>query len=387
MKIKTISAIFLIIIFEAVNYPAYCADDSQQIDWNKATQLYNKKKNNGQLTPEEQDYLQKAIQARQKGQGPGNKENNNAQAGPGANAGPKTVEGVAPLTELTGAYKGEDGGLYGKGSNDPPVAQKKLAEEATKRIQPLDDKGNPSSSGKIVLLSIGMSNTSMEFQAFMKNEEDDKDKNPNVVLINGAQGGMTADRWTPNAATGTKTWDTVEGKFKEAGVTAKQVQVVWLKQAIAQPATKGEFPGHAKYLKDSLVELVKFAKEHYPNLQVIYLSSRIYAGYATTALNPEPYAFESGFSVRWLILDQINSNKELNCDAAKGEVKAPVLLWGPYLWGNGLTPRKSDALAWNKDDFGKDGTHPNMPGMEKAAKILVDFFKTNPNTGNWYLKK
>ena len=46
-------------------------------------------------------------------------------------------------------------------------------------------------------------------------------------------------------------------------------------------------------------------KKRYPNVKIVYLSSRIYAGYATTGLNPEPHAFESAFSVRWLVQDQI----------------------------------------------------------------------------------
>lgn len=35
------------------------------------------------------------------------------------------------------------------------------------------------------------------------------------------------------------------------------------------------------------------------------MSSRTYGGYATTELNPEPYAYQSGFSVKWLVQDQL----------------------------------------------------------------------------------
>ena len=45
-----------------------------------------------------------------------------------------------------------------------------------------------------------------------------------------------------------------------------------------------------------MATILNMAKERYPNLRVAYLSSRIYAGYATTPLNPEPYAYESAFS-------------------------------------------------------------------------------------------
>jgi hypothetical protein len=37
----------------------------------------------------------------------------------------------------------------------------------------------------------------------------------------------------------------------------------------------------------------------------MFLSRRIYAGYATNCLNPEPYAYEYGFSAKWLIEAQV----------------------------------------------------------------------------------
>jgi hypothetical protein len=40
--------------------------------------------------------------------------------------------------------------------------------------------------------------------------------------------------------------------------------------------------------------------------------------------------------VRWLIRDQIDGRPDLNPDPGKGPVKAPVLLWGPYLWADAL---------------------------------------------------
>ena len=62
--------------------------------------------------------------------------------------------------------------------------------------------------------------------------------------------------------------------------------------------------------------------------------------------------------------DQIKVAEELNYDAARGPVKAPLLLWGPYLWGAGTTPRKSDGLVWLREDLSNDGTHPSDSGRE-----------------------
>ena len=377
MKTRKLLALCLIAVFAAVSFQVFGADDAAKIDWNKAQQIYKKKQGGEKLSAEEQIYLQKAIEARQKGSGGGNQ---NAQ-GPGANAGPDKVKDVSPLTEMTAVYKGEDGGLYGNGKNEPPETQKKLAEEAGKKIKSLSIDGTPSENGKIVLLTIGMSNTSQESDAFLRAEKKSTDKNPALVLVNGAQGGMTPERWVPGATTEEKVWQTVEERLRASGVSLKQVQAVWLKEAIAGPEAKGAFPAHAKYLLECLAEQVKYVKVKCPNLQIVYLSSRIYGGYANTRLNPEPYAFESAFSVRWLILGQIRSYKEMTAEGSM-----PVLLWGPYLWGNGTTPRK-DGLVWEKGDLGPDGTHPSQSGTAKVAKLLSDFFRTEPSAKEWFFAK
>jgi hypothetical protein len=168
-------------------------------------------------------------------------------------------------------------------------------------------------------------------------------------------------------------------------VSAKQVQVAWIKQARANSAALGEFPRHTEALKDDLAVIVRRLKGHFPNLRFAYLSSRIYAGYAATPLNPEPYAYESAFSVRWLIRDQIEGKSDLNPDASKGPVTAPLLMWGPYLWADGVKGRKVDALRWERGDLAGDGTHPSESGQRKVAALLLKFFETDPTASGWFL--
>ncbi len=73
-------------------------------------------------------------------------------------------------------------------------------------------------------------------------------KNPNLVLVDGAQGGQGADFWVdPNAST----WSVVADRLSAAGVTAKQVQTVWLKLQYNQDAI-ATFPADAARLRDSL---------------------------------------------------------------------------------------------------------------------------------------
>src|SRR5205814_1768471 len=121
-------------------------------------------------------------------------------------------------------------------------------------------------------------------------------------------------------------------------------------------------------LEADTLALLHNARAVFPNLRIAYLGSRIYGGYASTPLNPEPYAYEGAFSVRRLIQRQISGDPEL------AEAKAPLLLWGPYLWADGTNGRKIDKLVWERSDVGPDGTHPSDTGREKVANLLLAFF-------------
>ncbi len=141
-----------------------------------------------------------------------------------------------------------------------------------------------------MLTSIGMSNTTQEFSAFVRLANDDGEKSPKVVIVDGAQGGQTANVWANPGAR--NPWEVLDWRLQQAGVTARQVQAAWVKQAVAAPEYLGDFPKHAEALKGHMLGLLKQLKRRFPNVRLVYLSSRIYAGYATTRLNPEPYAYE-----------------------------------------------------------------------------------------------
>lgn len=278
--------------------------------------------------------------------------------------------GLTPLTEMDGdeRYQGESGGLYGDGHNEPPPALSAAATAAAAQVQPRAADGRPDPAGRIGLLAIGMSNTTQEFQAFVRLARQSAARAPAVVLVDGAQGGRDAAAW----ANTDEPWRTLEQRLAQAGVSAEQIQAVWLKQALAGPARLGTFPRAADALHDALAAIVARLAERFANLRLIYLSSRVYAGYATTALNPEPFAYESAFAVRRLILEQ-----DLD------PTGRPVLLWGPYLWADGVRPR-ADGLTWVREDFREDGTHPSDSGRRKVAEQLQRFFETDPTATPWY---
>lgn len=365
--------------------PAGSQTADEAIDLQKARGLHQRMLKGEKLTPEEQAYHDRAARLMQSRSGL-------PQAKAAAVAVPPAVDstGLVPLTELgTRTYKGEDGGLYGGGSNQPPSEHRAAVERQLVQIRPLDAQGHPSSDGKIALVSIGMSNTTQEFSAFQKKAVADPKKSPHVVLVDGAQGGRVASVWA-NDAEGTRgpdPWPVLDQRLKQAGVSPAQVQAVWIKHAQAAPHTLFDRPPmiHAQALAAYIVLTLQRLHQRFPNLKVAYLSSRIYAGYATTPLNPEPLAYESAFAVRWVIQSQIKGDPLLNFDPARGPVMAPAVLWGPYLWADGVKPRRDDGLVWLRDDLrSNDGTHPSASGCEKVANLLLDFVQNNPLASSWY---
>ncbi len=350
------------------------AGASEPIDFSRARELMRKRQRGAKLTAEEAAYLERAIEARRRGARPGRG---------GSSAPSRDMTGIKPLTEMTAddRYKGEDGGLYGKGYNTPPEAHGKAVEAALARIRPLDGRGQPAEDGRVVLVSISMSNATQEFSAFKRLADSDPAKSPRLTIVDCAQGGQAMAEWVDPQA---RPWQEAQRRLTATGVTSQQVQLAWVK--LANKGPRGDLKEHGTKLQQDTLAVLQNAKARFPNLQIGYLSSRIYAGYAMGALNPEPYAYESAYVVRWLIRDQLEGETALNFDAGRGEVKVPLLLWGPYLWANGTTPRRGDGLIWTRDDLAGDGVHPSASGRAKVARMLLDFFKTDPLARPWFVE-
>lgn len=272
----------------------------------------------------------------------------------------QTSTGLVPLTDLgKRRYRGQRGGLYPRGLNQPSRPYLKAGLAAAKHVRPID--------GSIVVLSIGMSNTSQEFRAFMRLAAQDAEVDPTVRLVDGAIGGWDARRVARPAA---GYWSAVARRLATEGVTAREVEVVWLKEAIFGEDRR--FPQDAKALRSTLRAIVRILVRRFPSLRLIYTSSRTYGGYAVTPLNPEPAAYDSGYAVRWLIQDRLEKR-----------LHGPWIGWGPYLWTDGEKGR-ADGLTWTCDDVQADGTTPSAAGATKVARLLLRFFKTDPTARTWF---
>ncbi len=283
-----------------------------------------------------------------------------------------------PLSEFPAGstYRGETGGLYGEGCNTPPPALLERARSAAARIRPLAPDGGRAADGAIGLLALGFSNAEDQFAGFARLAEAQSEHSPALRFVNGAQAHMGSQAWASGMSDRGDPWLALATRLKEAATTARQVQVVWLKLATRFPAQYGEFPRHVAQTTADLAAVVDRLGREFPNLRLVYCSSRVYAGYAEMGLNPEPYAYEEAFAVRALILGQ---------PAMARSSDTPIVVWGPYLWANGKEARGSDGLCWLREDFTADGTHPSPAGAEKVGRLLLDFFRSEPTSTPWFL--
>jgi hypothetical protein len=278
--------------------------------------------------------------------------------------------------------------------------------DAARRIAPRAPSGAIDlAQGKIIVLSVGMSNTSQQFcnptladpltcrgsEPFIPRVLADATVNhPQITFVNGARGNHAVDAWD-SPSDPVYQW-VRESVLSPQGLTPAQVQVVWLKQANRGSPTRPSLPharSDAHVLLEALGNLVRTLRIHYPNLEQVYISNRTWGGYAANPMtnSPEPYAYETGFAVKWLIEAQIRQREGLSSDPLAGDLgpqAVPWIAWGPDLWADGMNPR-ADGLVWRRTDFHEDGIHPTPAGQGKVATMLLQHLRTVPMARCWLL--
>lgn len=364
---------------------------------------------------------------------------------------------ATPLISMTSSetYKGFEGGLYEGGSSTVTDAKHDAdGIAAAALIQPLDMNGTPSSisglPGKIVVVGIGMSNWTDELcletmavagtpcDSFTFIGQAGMNPTSDTVLVDCAISGQVAENWTNNDIPPMQTagnYTNCENLLSAYGLTAKQVQVILWMDADGHPGSgasksfssltnaQGQTPSQycaahvhtppgngdvdACAYMEWVAESARYAKKNYfPNVQQMFLHSRTYAGYATSDLNPEPFAYEYGFATKWLIQAQIDQANGMGQDPTAGALdytvalnptgSVPWMAWGPYFWASGMSPRTDSEvtglpggnLIWVPSDFKtSDYTHPSAGdtgGRMKVATIMKNWYASSPYTIPWF---
>lgn len=302
-----------------------------------------------------------------------------------------------------GSYKTFQGGLYPGGSNARPDAHEAAGRQIAAAIQPLDLNGAFNPSGRVVLISIGISNMTQEWRVGANNDPASAALaftakvtplqvigvvNPAVLVVDGAKGAMGADVWgaePPNLSQ--DPWLTALNRLTFSGSSRHQVQVACVKAAHMGPTTciasDGSTLGDAGLLAQDFAGIARNLKVVFPNIKLAYYVSRSYGGYASSG-NREPFAYEQGFATKWTIESQITANGAFGSLEFNGPSPvAPWVAWGAYLWANGSTP-SGLGMTWEVGDFVADHIHPSASGVDKASTAFLNFFLADPTSRPWF---
>lgn len=294
-------------------------------------------------------------------------------------------------------YKGLEGGLFPAHSNTEPVDHDAIGIAHRDGIRPLDVNGRPTESGRYVLMSVGAAGVSAgwcsvssappcDSWSFAGRAVSDPLVNHiGLVIVNGALPGATTTMWmSPASANYDRIRDT---RLAPLGLSEKQVQVIWMDVAgndTAFRVTASAADGALRLRR--LGATIRALKQRYPNLQLLFLSSRRYGGFSAGG---EPQAYESGFVVRWIVESQVNESRGQAPNSDAGELSpstgiAPWISWGPYLWTRGELPRM-DGMTWTRADYDSTGVRFSRQGAEKLGGVLIEFFKGSALTRCWFL--
>lgn len=257
-----------------------------------------------------------------------------------------------PLTQLgTDTYYGEQGGLYPGGQNEPPAAYKSELDQLALGL---------ASDNQLVVLGLGMSmmqNAMSGWEPFANGPG----TNPNMIVVNGAIG-SNQQRWAdPNNAV----WDRGVQMLAAVGLTPADVDIVLYHNAWSGPSSL-PFPDHAINMLNSITGTMGTIADKYPNTQLILVTNRHYA-LSPTSKHPEPYAYEEGFSWKWLVENRINCT--VNC--------GPPIAWLADEW--------VPDWANHPEYYAADGLHLVNAGQAASGQIWHDALSTWSYTAPWYL--
>jgi len=287
--------------------------------------------------------------------------------------------GQLPLDDLVGSsYRGFEGGLYPGGTNAIPDSHLRAGRTIAKRLAPLGPDGTPADDGIVGFAAIGFSFTHQVFEEFQKLAHDDAEMAPRLVAIDATWQSRNLEELRDPAS---DYWsEKVPQRLAEAGVTAAQVQVVWIMEGVKElPAA---FPDHVGLVADDWTATLQNLLVNLPNVKLAYLTPVHWQGYAWFAPDEEPGYFEQGFAVREVIARQLAGAPELEWDPERGPRVAPWLAWGPYFWTDGSEPR-SDGLHLDCRDYNFDGAHLGVTGKQRLAQRLHHFVKGDRACTRW----
>jgi cysteine-rich repeat protein len=232
----------------------------------------------------------------------------------------------------------------------------------------------------------------------------------NLTIVNGAYPNQFAENWSQAddpfppvpfnagqpAVNGN--WDRIRDRvlpyYALNALSEAQVQAMYINLANESPVVSmPDRHADAAQLMVRLGIIIRAAKQRYPNLQQVFLSSRPYSGFATNRAPGEPYAYETGFAVKWLIEAQIAQMAAGGTviDTRAGDLNysngtAPWINWGGYIWNHSAGSQTAGA-RWSEGDFENTSANGFFSdrGDAKASLLYNYNFATNAFMRCWYM--
>ncbi len=293
---------------------------------------------------------------------------------------PEPLDLVPFLDLQTGTYLGYQAGLYPGGTNILSGTHLNDAKSIAKGIKPLDGDGNINYGDGVVLVAgFGPSVPGHIYNSFVdkvRNPSVTYDLNPCLDAINLCIGGKDINYGIDDTLYEFY-WQAILDKVTDVGYTAAQVQIGWMyfnEKGLTEPPV---FPDNSLELTESYIQFINKAKDYFPNLQLMYISSRHFGGFADTTLTEyyslaEPASYQNNWTVKWTIEEQINAT-DIRLKYKGASPNAPLLLWGPNFWCNAEQKRMWDKKRYDcETSFNpEDGYHlTDMQDGKDATDIL-----------------
>lgn len=272
--------------------------------------------------------------------------------------------GLTPFLDLqTGSYLGYQAGLYPGGTNILTGPHLKSGKTIAKGIKPLDGDGNVNYGDGVVLFAgFGPSvpgHIYGKVVEHIRTPSINYDLNPCLDAINLCVGGKDIGYATDDSTT-EDYWELLVQKVYDVGYTPEQVQIGWMYFNTKGLTVPPVFPDKSLETMELDILFINRAKEFFPNLKIVYWSSRHFGGYADTDIVEyyslaEPTSYQNSWTVKWLIEAQIN-NTEPRLQYKGANPKSPYILWGPNFWCDGDIKRFYDnkkytcELSFDADD-------------------------------------
>jgi hypothetical protein len=234
---------------------------------------------------------------------------------------------------------------------------------AAAQIVPRSPTGDPDANGRIVLLTLGMSNTKQVSEGLRYVfRRETNDLHPALTFVNGAQGGMAAAEWANPAC---QCWTTLSAILDKAAVTDAQVAAIFLMTTVKHPRV--DAPTTAAQFAVYTRQILTLIEARFPHVAIVIPAANYYGGYDVGQdKTPEPHQWQ-----------QTTTLPDIQ-ETWSG--RTVLAAWHPWTDGDRV---RDDGLNLELADVTDGGVHLATSGKLKISRTLKAWLWAQPWTYGW----